>query len=277
MNVEKTTNDLINWIKKWFDENGPNCNAVIGISGGKDSSIIAELCARALGPDRVLGVLIPNGIQKDINDSIEVCKYIGIRYITVNIAPAVEALKKEIGFELSSQSETNLPARVRMTTLYAISQSNNGRVVGTCNASENYVGYFTRYGDGASDVEPIGNLTVSEVIEIGDFLGLPYHLVHKTPDDGLPNSNTDEEKFGFTYSELDKYIREGVEPEGMCNNDQSVTKLDKIKPLYNPELTIDENIEIFKENGIKCCRETVKRLRKDLGLTKHYRPRKKAN
>ena len=224
MNVEKTTNDLIDWIKKWFDENGPNCNAVIGISGGKDSTIIAELCARALGPDRVLGVLMPNGVQKDINDSIEVCKIIGIRYIIVNIAPAVEALKKEIGFELSSQSETNLPARVRMTTLYAISQSNNGRVVGTCNASENYVGYFTRYGDGASDVEPIGNLTVSEVIEIGDFLGLPYHLVHKTPDDGLPNSNTDEEKFGFTYSELDKYIREGVEPEGMCNNDQSVTK-----------------------------------------------------
>ena len=138
MNVEKTTNDLINWIKKWFDENGPNCNAVIAISGGKDSSIIADLCARALGPDRVLGVLMPNGIQKDINDSIEVCKYIGIRYITVNIAPAVEALKKEIGFDLSSQSETNLPARVRMTTLYAISQSNNGRVVGTCNASENY-------------------------------------------------------------------------------------------------------------------------------------------
>ena len=116
MNVEKTTNALIDWIKKWFDENGPNCNAVIGISGGKDSSIIAELCARALGPDRVLGVLMPNGIQKDINDSIEVCKYIGIRYITVNIAPAVEALKKEIGFELSSQSETTLKKKTLIKT-----------------------------------------------------------------------------------------------------------------------------------------------------------------
>ena len=245
MNVEKTTNDLINWIKDWFDNNGPNCNAVVAISGGKDSTIVAELCARALGPDRVLGVLMPNGVQKDINDSIEVCNYIGIRYITVNISPAVEALKKEIGFELSSQSETNLPARIRMTTLYAVSQSNNGRVVGTCNASENYVGYFTRYGDGASDVEPIGNLTVSEVIEIGDFLGLPHHLVHKTPDDGLPNSNTDEEKFGFTYSELDRYIREGVEPEGMCNNDSSVTKIDKIKSMHERSVFKLEPVQMF--------------------------------
>ena len=160
--------------------------------------------------------LIPNGIQKDINDSIEVCNYIGIRYITVNISPAVEALKKEIGFELSSQSETNLPARIRMTTLYAVSQSNNGRVVGTCNASENYVGYFTRYGDGASDVEPIGNLTVSEVIEIGDFLGLHHHLVPK-----------------------------GVEPEGMCNNDSSVTKIDKIKSMHERSVFKLEPVQMF--------------------------------
>ena len=217
MNVEKTTNDLINWIKKWFDENGPNCNAVIGISGGKDSSIIAELCARALGPDRVLGVLMPNGVQKDINDSIEVCKYIGIRYITVNIAPAVEALKKEIGFELSSQSETNLPARVRMTTLYAISQSNNGRVINTCNRSENYVGYETKFGDGAGDMSPLANLTVREVLQIGDYLELPHYLVHKTPIDGLNTNDdgsyvTDEQNLGFTYNELDDYLLKGKLP-----------------------------------------------------------------
>lgn len=217
MNVEKTTNDLINWIKKWFDENGPNCNAVIGISGGKDSSIIAELCARALGPDRVLGVLMPNGVQKDINDSIEVCKYIGIRYITVNIAPAVEALKKEIGFELLSQSETNLPARVRMTTLYAISQSNNGRVINTCNRSENYVGYETKFGDGAGDMSPLANLTVREVLQIGDYLELPHYLVHKTPIDGLNTNDdgsyvTDEQNLGFTYNELDDYLLKGKLP-----------------------------------------------------------------
>lgn len=217
MNVEKTTNDLINWIKKWFDENGPNCNAVIGISGGKDSSIIAELCARALGPDRVLGVLMPNGVQKDINDSIEVCKYIGIRYIIVNIAPAVEVLKKEIEFELSSQSETNLPARVRMTTLYAISQSNNGRVINTCNRSENYVGYETKFGDGAGDMSPLANLTVREVLQIGDYLELPHYLVHKTPIDGLNTNDdgsyvTDEQNLGFTYNELDDYLLKGKLP-----------------------------------------------------------------
>lgn len=211
MNVEKTTNDLIDWIKKWFDENGPNCNAVIGISGGKDSTIIAELCARALGPDRVLGVLMPNGVQKDINDSIEVCKIIGIRYIIVNIAPAVEALKKEIGFELSSQSETNLPPRVRMTTLYAISQSNNGRVINTCNRSENYVGYESKFGDGAGDMSPLANLTVREVLQIGDYLELPHYLVHKTPMDGLNTNDdgsyvTDEQNLGFTYNELDDYL-----------------------------------------------------------------------
>ena len=217
MNVEKTTNDLINWIKKWFDENGPNCNAVIGMSGGKDSSIIAELCARALGPDRVLGVLMPNGVQKDINDSIEVCKIIGIRYIIVNIAPAVEALKKEIGFELSSQSETNLPPRVRMTTLYAISQSNNGRVINTCNRSENYVGYETKFGDGAGDMSPLANLTVREVLQIGDYLELPHYLVHKTPMDGLNTNDdgsyvTDEQNLGFTYNELDDYLLKGKLP-----------------------------------------------------------------
>lgn len=217
MNVEKTTNDLINWIKKWFDENGPNCNAVIGISGGKDSSIIAELCARALGPDRVLGVLMPNGVQKDINDSIEVCKIIGIRYIIVNIAPAVEALKKEIGFELSSQSETNLPPRVRMTTLYAISQSNNGRVINTCNRSENYVGYESKFGDGAGDMSPLANLTVREVLQIGDYLELPHYLVHKTPMDGLNTNDdgsyvTDEQNLGFTYNELDDYLLKGKLP-----------------------------------------------------------------
>lgn len=217
MNVEKTTNDLIDWIKKWFDENGPNCNAVIGISGGKDSTIIAELCARALGPDRVLGVLMPNGVQKDINDSIEVCKIIGIRYIIVNIAPAVEALKKEIGFELSSQSETNLPPRVRMTTLYAISQSNNGRVINTCNRSENYVGYESKFGDGAGDMSPFANLTVREVLQIGDYLELPHYLVHKTPMDGLNTNDdgsyvTDEQNLGFTYNELDDYLLKGKLP-----------------------------------------------------------------
>ena len=245
MNVKETTEKLIQWIRNWFEVNGKDCNAVIGISGGKDSTIVVALCVEALGKDRVIGVLMPNGVQKDISDSLEVCNYLGIRKYVVNINQAVEALKTSMGIDLSPQSETNLPPRIRMTTLYAISQSNNGRVVGTCNASENYIGYMTRWGDGASDFEPIGNLTVTEVIQIGDYLGLPYHLVHKTPDDGLPNSSPDEEKIGFSYSELDNYIRNGVEPEGMCTNNPNMSKIDKIKSMHEKNIFKLKPVEMF--------------------------------
>lgn len=218
MNVEKVTNDLINWIRNWFEVNGKDCNAVIGISGGKDSTIVAALCVEALGKDRVIGVLMPNGVQKDISDSLEVCNYLGIRKYVVNINQAVEALKTSMGIDLSPQSETNLPPRIRMATLYAISQSNNGRVANTCNLSENYVGYETKFGDGAGDFSPLGNLTVKEVLEIGDYLGLPNHLVHKVPMDGLNTNDdgsyvTDEQSLGFSYEELDNYLLNGVEPE----------------------------------------------------------------
>ena len=218
MNVKETTEKLIQWIRNWFEVNGKDCNAVIGISGGKDSTIVAALCVEALGKDRVIGVLMPNGVQKDISDSLEVCNYLGIRKYVVNIDQAVEALKTSMGIDLSPQSETNLPPRIRMTTLYAISQSNNGRVANTCNLSENYVGYETKFGDGAGDFSPLGNLTVKEVLEIGDYLGLPNHLVHKVPMDGLNTNDdgsyvTDEQSLGFSYEELDNYLLNGVEPE----------------------------------------------------------------
>lgn len=229
MNVEERTKKLIQWIKNWFQINGKDCNAVIGISGGKDSTIVAALCVEALGKDRVIGVMMPNGVQKDISDSIEVCEYLGIRNYTVNIEPAVTALKESMGIDLSEQSNTNLPPRVRMTTLYAISQSNNGRVANTCNRSENYVSYETKYGDGAGDFSPLGNLTVREVLEVGDYLGLPHHLVHKVPMDGL-NTNedgsyvTDEQSLGFSYKELDDYLLEGINP--------SEEKLEKIEKMH---------------------------------------------
>lgn len=218
MDVKETTEKLIQWIRNWFEVNGKDCNAVIGISGGKDSTIVAALCVEALGKDRVIGVLMPNGVQKDISDSLEVCNYLGIRKYVVNIDQAVEALKISMGIDLSPQSETNLPPRIRMTTLYAISQSNNGRVANTCNLSENYVGYETKFGDGAGDFSPLGNLTVKEVLEIGDYLGLPNHLVHKVPMDGLNTNDdgsyvTDEQSLGFSYEELDNYLLNGVEPE----------------------------------------------------------------
>ena len=234
-NVEEVTKNCIQWIKDWFNENGKTCNAIIGISSGKDSTIVAKLCVEALGADRVIGVMMPDKGQ-GINDADKICDYLGIKYMVIPIDGVVAEFHKvwddqDSDVIWSKQSEQNIPPRVRMTMLYALSQTFNGRVVGTCNASENYVGYMTRWGDQASDFEPIGNLTVTEVLQIGDYLGLPYEWVHKIPDDGLPHSSSDEQKFGFSYAELDRYIREGIEPEGKCNNSDE-SKIDKIKRMH---------------------------------------------
>ena len=211
--VAKVTNDCIKWIQNWFETNGKGCNAVIGISGGKDSSVTAALCVAALGKERVLGVLMPQGEQFDINYSVMLCEHLGIKYYTINIKNAVDAIKNSMDglFEFSNQTHFNLPARVRMTTLYAVSQSNNGRVANTCNLSEDWVGYSTRYGDSVGDFSPLSKLTVTEVKAIGTYLGLPDCLVNKVPIDGLCGK-TDEDNLGFTYAELDQYIREGIEP-----------------------------------------------------------------
>ena len=211
--VKKIKEELVKWLQDWFMENGYGCKAVIGISGGKDSTITAALCVEALGKDRVFGVLMPNGEQKDISDSIKVCELLNIDNITVNISDIVNAEIKAVknaGLEnLSEQTLINLPPRIRMATLYAVSQSINGRVINTCNLSEDWVGYSTRYGDSAGDVAPLANLTVEEVKKLGIELGLPYELVYKTPSDGLCGK-TDEDNLGFTYAALDKYLREGI-------------------------------------------------------------------
>ena len=210
-NVEKVTNDLVKWLNDWFNENGPGCNAVIGISGGKDSSVTAALCVRALGADRVIGVLMPNGEQYDIDVSEALVRHLGIRSYVVNIKDAYEGVvnaAKAAGVELSNQSYINLAPRIRMSTLYAVSQSYNGRVINTCNLSEDWVGYSTRYGDSVGDVCPLGKLTVAEVKEMGTYLGLPDMFVHKVPSDGLCGK-TDEDNLGFTYAVLDRYIRTG--------------------------------------------------------------------
>lgn len=205
----KVKNDCVSWIRDFFEHNGNDCNAVIGISGGKDSSIAAALCVEALGKDRVIGVLMPNGEQSDIDMAQLLVKTLDIKHYIVNISDAVTSLKAAIPLELSTQSITNLPPRIRMSTLYAISQSHNGRVVNTCNLSEDYVGYSTRYGDAAGDFSPLSHLTVTEVKEIGRLLNLPDVLVDKVPTDGLCGK-TDEDNLGFLYSELDRYIRTGV-------------------------------------------------------------------
>ncbi len=209
-NAEKVKQQCVEWIRNFFEENGKGCNAVVGISGGKDSSIVAALCVEALGRDRVIGVLMPQGTQHDIDMAQLLVNHLGIRHYEINIKATVDALLGSMPAELemSSQSTQNLPPRIRMATLYAVSQSCNGRVANTCNLSEDWVGYSTRYGDAAGDFSPMSNLTVTEVKEIGYALGLPPVLVDKTPIDGLCGK-TDEENLGFTYAELDVYIRTG--------------------------------------------------------------------
>ena len=214
--AEKTRDNLVNWIRDWFDKNGPGCRAVIGISGGKDSTIAAGLTARAIGKERVLGVLMPNGVQKDIGDSIAVCNSLGIKYIIVNINDGYRgiagevrgSIKEKIGIEsLSDQTLVNLAPRLRMATLYAVSQTVKGRVVNTSNLSEFTAGYFTRWGDECGDFKPFINLTKSEVVAIGLTMPeIPRYLVEKTPADGL-SDKTDEDRLGFTYDDLDKWIR----------------------------------------------------------------------
>lgn len=207
----KTVKDAcVAWIREFFEENGRGCNAVIGISGGKDSSVVAALCVEALGRDRVIGVLMPCGEQHDIDCAYALVQHLGIKHYVVNVKDAVEGVLQNLPGELAltAQTRNNLPPRVRMTTLYAISQSCNGRVANTCNLSEDFVGYSTRYGDSAGDFSPLAKLTVDEVKQIGHVLGLPSELVEKVPIDGLCGK-TDEENLGFTYAELDRYIRTG--------------------------------------------------------------------
>ena len=200
--------DCIEWIRKFFEENGPGCNAVVGISGGKDSSIVAALCVEALGKERVIGVLMPNGVQADIDMAQLLVNHLGIKHYVINVKDAVDGVKNSLPFEASAQTLTNIPPRIRMTTLYAVAQSHNGRVANTCNLSEDWVGYSTRYGDAAGDFSPMSHLTVDEVKQVGRYLGLPAVLVDKVPIDGLCGK-TDEDNLGFTYAALDRYIRTG--------------------------------------------------------------------
>lgn len=229
--AKKTKNDIVNWIRDFFEKNGKGCKAVLGISGGKDSSVAAALCVEALGCDRVVGVLMPNGEQSDIDMARLLVKHLKIDAIEVNIKDAFDGVLSAIkngkcinGMqmpEISKQTIVNLPPRIRMSTLYAVSQSVNGRVVNTCNLSEDWVGYSTRYGDSAGDFSPLAKITVEEVKEIGRVLGLPDVLVDKVPSDGL-TGKTDEDNLGFTYAVLDKYIRTGI-----CEDEETKKIIDE--------------------------------------------------
>ena len=224
--MHKLTKDVIQWIRDYYKDN-PEGKAIIGISSGKDSTITAALCVEALGADRVIGVLMPNGIQSDISDSYRVCNLLGIKPIEINIGNSYNLLVSRVCEGMDTIPEmirTNLPSRLRMATLYAVAALYpNSRVVNTSNWSERYIGYCTKGGDTVADFSPLGNLTVREVLMIGDDLGLPYDLVHKTPSDGM-SGKSDEEKIGFTYEELDKYIL--YVEDGL--SDETVAKIEKM-------------------------------------------------
>ena len=234
-NAEKVSADIVAWIRQWFEENGPGCNAIVGISGGKDSSVVAALCVKALGRERVIGVLMPNGEQSDIDMSKLLVEHLGIRHYIINIKAGYDGMLGEIKGrlgEVSRDTTINLAPRLRMATLYAVGQSNNGRVANTCNLSEDWVGYATRYGDGAGDFSPLSNLTVQEVKAVGRALGLPEMFVEKVPIDGLCGK-TDEDNLGFTYAVLDRYIREGV-----CEDEETKKKIDRMHELNKFKLQL---------------------------------------
>ncbi len=220
----KVKNDIVKWIQNWFEKNGKGCNAVIGISGGKDSSAVAALCVEALGKDRVIGVMMPNGEQFDIDVSKSLVDFLGIKSYTLNIKDAFESIISQVEdmTEISPFTKTNLPPRIRMAALYAVSQSFNGRVANTCNLSEDWVGYSTKYGDSAGDFSPLSRLTVQEVKAVARVCGLPDEFVEKVPIDGLCGK-TDEDNLGFTYAVLDKYIRTGV-----CEDEDIRKKIDNM-------------------------------------------------
>ncbi len=234
-NPADTKDRVVQWIRDYFNNSIPGAMAVIGISGGKDSSVAAALCAEALGKDRVIGVTMPDGVQLDIDDSNALIEHLGIRHIEVNIGQITAAFKqtfaendafhRESGKEgLLGEAAVNFPPRMRMSVLYAIAQSvaGGGLVVNTCNASEDYVGYSTKFGDAAGDFSPMAPFKVEEVLQLGEVLGLPNVLVHKTPSDGL-SGMSDEDKLGFTYAQLDHYMETGE-----CEDQAVKEKIDRL-------------------------------------------------
>ena len=231
----KVKNEIVEWIRDWFEANGRGCSAVLGISGGKDSSVVAALCVEALGRENVVGVLMPNGEQFDIDVSEALVKHLGIRSVVINIHDAFRGMMGQLEAalpEISPQTVQNLPPRLRMSAVYAVSQSVNGRVANTCNFSEDWVGYSTRYGDSVGDFSPLSTLTVQEVKAVGRALGLPEMFVEKVPIDGLCG-RTDEDNLGFAYATLDRYIRTGI-----CEDEATKARIDRLHRINQFKLQL---------------------------------------
>lgn len=266
IDAEKEIQHIVDEIKRYFVENGnKDTKAVIGISGGKDSTVAAALLVRALGKERVYGVMMPQGNQSDINDSREVCEILDIPHCEVNISSACSALYYAIdeGYDYDRCIKdnpvvaTNTPARIRMATLYAIAADIGGRVINTGNASEFYVGYTTKYGDLAGDFAILRDYYVRDVYDIGDALEeLPAHLVHKAPGDGM-SGKTDEDNMGFTYEELDAYLLDFVYPnyDTLRNIEERHKRNEHKKNIRIPYIRENTRHRDNKEDS--CCDDDV--------------------
>lgn len=222
---------LVLWIQEEMAKIGAT-KAVVGISGGKDSSVVASLMTKALGKENVYGILMPDGAQSDIDYARDLCSFLDIPHKELSIKGITDAFYESLGslegefFEgVSRQTRLNLPPRVRMSLLYAIAQSLGAVVINTSNLSEDWVGYATIYGDTAGAFSPLGELTTEEVIALGESLGLPEKFLVKAPSDGL-TGKTDEDILGFTYKTLNRYIR-----EGLCDDQATKERIDYLHKI----------------------------------------------
>ncbi len=213
--VEKTTNKIIEFIRDYYKKNNLK-GAVIGISGGKDSAVVAGLFSKALGSENVIGIWMPcHSKNEDYQNALLVSKTFGFELKEFDLTNIYESYVTQIkdSNDVSDNelvdANINIKPRLRMSTLYyyAAMLSKNGTYIvpGTSNKCELYVGYFTKGGDNVSDISVLGDLTVDEVIEIGEYIGVPDKVIHKVPDDGL-SGKTDEEKLGVKYSDIAKVI-----------------------------------------------------------------------
>lgn len=232
---EKELKDRVEFIKDILESSG--CSGVVyGNSGGKDSALVGILCKKAT--DNVLGVIMPcqskRNFNEDMSDALKVAEKFDIETVTVDLSDVKSEICNSIEkvSRITDAAGVNIAPRLRMTTLYAIAQSRGALVAGTGNRSEGYMGYFTKWGDGAFDFNPIADLTVTEIYEFLRFLDAPEEIIEKAPSAGLYEGQTDEKDMGISYAAIDNYLLTGSGEPGEIEKIEAAHKksLHKLNP-----------------------------------------------